>query len=280
MIPATRLLQLIVASTCAMGAMSALCPTRAAHAAPAVAAPPITVAWRDKPPYHYLENGVEQGFLLARTRDIFRAAGIEARFVSEPQKRIWANFAHGMPNYCSISWYRLPEREAVAQYSLPIHTDPPQTVLIAPQAVQQVKAHATLAALMADPRISLGVVDGVSYGPALDALIARSGNQIMRRTVDARQMMRMLAVGRAAYMFIDRDDWDYFRAHEPALTGLVRYDLPDMPGGLQRHITCSRDVSSEVIGRLNQAIANINANVNANANANVNVNGAPAPSRH
>ncbi|WP_295993953.1 ABC transporter substrate-binding protein [Rugamonas sp.] len=284
MIPAQRLLQLLLASTCASRAVAAppAAPTMAAAAiaaatsafaataastAAAAPTPLITVAWRDKPPYHYLENGVEHGFLLVRTHDIFRAAGIATRFVSEPQKRIWASLTHGTPNYCSISWYRLPQREAVAQYSLPIHTDPPQSVLIAPNAVRQLQAHATLAALMADPQVVLGVVDGVSYGPALDALIAHSGNQVMRRTVDPRQMMRMLAVGRAAYMFIDRVDWDYFREHEPALGGLVRRDLPDMPPGLQRHIVCSRDVAPAVMDKLNAAIAAMN------------LSAAPAPSR-
>jgi hypothetical protein len=63
---------------------------------------------------------------------VFATAGLEARFVNEPQKRIWANFQHGTTNYCSISWYRLPEREALAQYSQPFHEDLPHTILIAP----------------------------------------------------------------------------------------------------------------------------------------------------
>ncbi|MES2113856.1 MAG: hypothetical protein V4578_01830, partial [Pseudomonadota bacterium] len=72
------------------------------------AAPIITVSWRDKPPYHYLDNGVPKGFLLERTQAIFAAAGIATRLAPEPQKRIWANFSHGATNYCSFSWYRLP----------------------------------------------------------------------------------------------------------------------------------------------------------------------------
>jgi len=220
----------------------------------AAATPVMTVAWRDKPPYHYIEGGVAKGFLLQRAEEVFAAAGIPARFVNEPQKRIWANFHHGATNYCSLSWYRLPEREAVAQYSLPIHTDPPQSVLISPKAVKEVKAHPTLASLMADEQLTLGVVDGVSYGPELDGMIRSSHNQIMRRTVEATSMMKMLAVGRASYMFVDREDWEYFRRHDPALQVMVRYDFPDMPVGLKRHIVCSRDVPPEIMSRLNAAI--------------------------
>lgn len=222
------------------------------HTAPAAA--PITVAWRDKAPYHYTENGKEQGFLLQRAQQVFAAAGVESRFVTEPAKRIWSNFRSGKQNYCSIGWYRLPEREQIAQFSAPFHLDPPQTVLIAPGAVAQVRGHATLASLLGDMHLTTGIVDGVSYGPELDAMIAHGANQIERRTVDPSGMMRMLAVGRASFMFMDREDWEYYRTREAGLPQTVQHDFPDMPAGLTRYIVCSRDVSADVMARLNKAI--------------------------
>ncbi len=215
----------------------------------------ITVAWRDKPPYHYLDNGAAKGFLLQRTREVFAAAGIEAHYVNEPLKRIWANFQHGATNYCSISWYKLPEREAVAQYTQAIHIDPPHVIMVAPDAEAKVRAHATLASLLADKSLTLAVVDGVSYGSEIDDLIKHSGNQIMRRTVEPKLMLRMLTVGRASFMFADRDDWDFFRKNEKWPRPLVRVDFPNMPPGLKRHIVCSKDVAPEIMDKLNQAIA-------------------------
>lgn len=220
----------------------------------ASASPIVTVSWRDKPPYHYLENGMPKGFLLERTQAIFAAAGIATRLAPEPQKRIWANFSHGATNYCSFSWYRLPEREAVSQYTLPISIDPPHSVLVSADALERVKSHATLAALLADQQLTLGVVDGVSYGPELDAMIARSANKIMRRTVDTTSMMRMLSVGRASFMLVDREDWEYVHRREPILRSTTRLDFPDMPPGLKRYIVCSRDISPQVMDKINQAI--------------------------
>ena len=234
-----------------LAGVCAACVSGAAWSAPS----PITVAWRDKPPYHYMENGVAKGFLLARAQQIFATAGLEARFINEPQKRIWANYQHGATNYCSISWYRLPEREALAQYSQPIHEDLPQTILIAPGMEERVKAHTTLASLLADPTLTLALVEGVSYGATLDAMIKAGKNTIMSRTVETKQMMRMLTVGRASYMFVDREDWEFFRDKEKASQSLVRHDFPDMPGGLKRHIVCSRDVPQDTMNKLNQAIA-------------------------
>jgi len=216
---------------------------------------PLTVVWRDKPPYHYQENGEPKGFLLERVKNIFNVAGVPAQFITEPQKRIWANFRHGAKNYCSISWYRLPEREAVAQFTAAIHEDLPHSVLIAPAYVDKVAAHSTLSSLLNDPELTLGLVDGVSYGPALDQMIKDSKNRIMSRTVEATLMMRMLTVGRASFMFVDREDWDYFRAHETTPQTAVRRDFPDMPPGMKRYILCSKDVPAETMAKLNQAIA-------------------------
>src|SRR5262249_45532562 len=111
-----------------------------------------------------------------------------------------------------------------------------------------------LDALLADSRLTLGLVDGVSYGPELDAKIKRSGNQLMLRTVTTTNMVHMLAAGRASFIFVDRNDWDHLRMRDKELSALVQHDLPDMPPGLKRYIWCSRDVPQHVIARLNQAI--------------------------
>lgn len=218
------------------------------------AATSLTVAWRDKPPYHYIENGVEQGFLLQRAHQVFELAGIPARFVEEPAKRIWANLAAGVPSYCSIGWYKLPEREAIAQFSDIFHTDPPHTLLVAPAAVERVRAHRTLAALLADPQLTLGLVDGTSYGPELDALIKKAGNKLERKVVSPALMTRSVAANRISFMFIDRDDWEYLRTREEDMRKTAQLDLPDMPRGLNRYVVCSKDVPHETMARINKAI--------------------------
>ncbi|MES2152417.1 MAG: transporter substrate-binding domain-containing protein [Pseudomonadota bacterium] len=223
-------------------------------AASVAAAQEITVAWRDKPPLNYLENGVEKGPLMVRARQVFGAAGIQARFVKLPTKRIWASFESGTRNFCSFGWYRLPAREALAQFSVPFHVDPPHQVLIAPNALAAVAVHASLAALLADPALTLGVVDGVSYGAQLDALIGAGVNRVQRRTVEPGAMMRMVAAGRVSFMFTDPEDWSYARAHDSALQQATLREFPDMPPGVQRYIVCSKDVAPIVMERINRAI--------------------------
>jgi uncharacterized protein (TIGR02285 family) len=214
----------------------------------------ITVAWREKPPYHYTEQGVEKGFLLARGKQIFAAAGVEAQFVEEPTKRIWANFQSGKPNYCSLGRYKLNERGAVAQYTLPVHIDPPQAILVAPNAYDKARLHRSLAALFADSSLSVGLIDGVSYGPKIDALIRGAGAERVMRTVDSNNMMRMVAAGRVSYTFADRHGWTYLRERDSTLVAVTEIDFPDNPPGMSRHLMCSKDIPASTMRKLNKAI--------------------------
>lgn len=224
------------------------------YAVGAVGSDTITVAWRDKAPYHYLENGVPQGFLLQRAKQVFAQADIPVIFVETPAKRIWHDFEQGRHAFCSIGWYRLPERERLGQFSHSLHTDPPQTLLVGPKARHYVQGHASFAALLADPSIEIGMVDGVSYGAQLDALIAHSANRIKLLTVPPLSLMRMVAADRVTYMLADQADWQYLRSHESGLENLTEQHFADMPPGLKRYIICSKDVPKAVMQRLNQAI--------------------------
>lgn len=214
----------------------------------------ITVVWREKPPYQYLEGGVEKGALLARARALFRQAGVDARFERVPSKRIWANFQSGVNNTCSFGWYRLPEREALTWFSLPFAEDPPQQVLVGPAAEAGVAAHPTLAVLFADRRYRAGFVDGVSFGPVLDAMIAANSDHIERRTVEPTAMMRMVVAGRYAYTLVDVADFAYYRDRDPLIRDAALRSFPDAPPGLQRHVVCSKDIPASVLARIDRAI--------------------------
>ena len=218
----------------------------------------ITVAWRIKPPHQYIANGVAKGILLERAKLIFSQAKINTRFVEEPAKRIWNNFAAGTKNYCSFGWYRIPERESIAQFSGVFHSDPPHTILVTPTALKLVAAHPSLSALLADSSLTLGIVDSVSYGPELDTMIKNAKTRIERSTTLPMNMARMIAANRASFMFIDRADWEYLKDSDEYLRQTHQIDLPGMPPGQDRYIVCSKDIKSEQMQRINGVIQKIN----------------------
>lgn len=221
---------------------------------PDAGAQEITVAWRDNPPYNFVEQGVEQGFLLARGKLIFQQARVPARFVLEPTKRIWAKFQVGTPGYCSLGRYRIAAREPLMQYSLPIHIDPPRIVLAAPAAADKVRAHQSLSSLLSDPTLVMGMSDGASFGTEIDAMLASAHAKVERRTVESPLMMKLLAADRVSFVIVDRLAWQYWRMHDPAALGVAPREFADMPPGQKRYLVCSKDVPAEVMQRLNRVV--------------------------
>lgn len=216
--------------------------------------PVISVVWRDKPPYYYTEGGVEKGFLRERTRHVFDEARVPLRFIDEPTKRVWANLQAGKPNYCALGRYRNAERASYTQYTHALHVDPPQYLLTSPAMLENIRAHKTLAGVLADPKLEVGLIDGGSYGPELDAMVRAGLNKVTVRTVSSFILMRMVAAGRMSYTFADRYSWDYVRARDPLVATLTPVELPDMAPGMTRYLVCSRNMPPQVMQHLNKAI--------------------------
>lgn len=222
----------------------------------------ITVAWREKPPHQYIENGKEQGILLELSKRVFMDSQIPTRFVEEPAKRIWQNFSNKTPNYCSFGWYKIPEREALVQFSTSIYKDPPHILLVANAALASVNRHKNLQSLLADPQLSLAIVDGVSYGEKLDQLFLTSQNKIIRSSAAPMIMARMVNANRASMMLIDREDWNYLSSKEEQLMELTQVDIDGMPAGLDRYIVCSKDIPATTMKKINQTLSKLNSSNN------------------
>lgn len=241
-----RMLAAVVGVLLAIGSV-----VPAAHAAE-----PLRVVFRDKPPYSYVENGVQKGFLLEKTRRIMSRAGIEANFVIVPPKRIFQELRQNAEPVCSFGWYKIPAREKYALFSRPIHQDRPHVILANPASAAKVRRHRSLKEVMADPELVLAVADGVSYGPELDVMIKTFAGKVDRALVSPLQVAKKVAFGRADMMFIDQDDYDFLMKTDAEFKAndMVRILFPDLPPGLKRYILCSRKVGPDVMTRIDTAI--------------------------
>jgi len=198
---------------------------------------------------------VPKGILIDESAAIFREAGISFQFAELPLKRIVNDLEANQEPICSPGWYKLPERERIGRFSLPILRDRPRVVLAAAQAAPAVRAHATLQSLTQDPQLTMAVIDGVSMGAELDAMIARMPHKPVVATVTALHLPKMVIAGRADYMLIDQADFDYLNSKsEIGDNGLELIRFADMPPGLPRYLWCSRAVSPALVERLNIAI--------------------------
>ena len=223
--------------------------------APARAQSTLAIEYRDKPPYTYTQDGKPAGFLMERTAQVLKRAGIEARFAEVPIRRTLLSLQANATALCSPGLYKTPEREAYARYSLPIHRDRPHVVLAHGSVAGQIRAFTRIAQLFADPTLQPGLLDGVSYGVPLDQALASAARTPLRAQLSPLQLARMVGARRVDYMLIDQEDLGWLRKDpEFANLPLVRIDFADMPRGELRYLACSQQVSRETLDRINQAI--------------------------
>lgn len=224
----------------------------------ALAQPPLAVEYRDKPPYTYTQDGKPAGFLMERTMQLLKRAGIDARFAEVPIRRTLLNLQGNTQALCSPGLYKTPEREAYARFSLPIHRDRPHVVLAHGSVAAQIRSLTRVSQLFADPTLQPGLLDGVSYGVQLDQALAAAARTPLRAQLSPLQLARMVGARRVDYMLIDQEDLAWLRK-DPDFTGLplVRVDFPDMPRGELRYLACSQQVPPQVMGRINQAIRDL-----------------------
>lgn len=220
--------------------------------------PDIVVLYRDKPPYFYTQDGRPAGFLLERTMEMFKRAGLPVRFEEAPVKRITMLVQNSPTPVCSPGWYKLPEREEYARFSLAIHEDKPHLLLVGAHAADKMRTAKSLQEVLANPQLKVGKVSGASYGAVLDAMIAAAAQVPMDSTVSPLGMAKMIGAGRADYMFIDEEDYKYLnRRGDVDAEGMVPLRFHDMPPGLKRYIMCSKSVSPQALARLDHAIARV-----------------------
>lgn len=216
---------------------------------------PLSIEYRDKPPYSYTLDGKPAGFLMERTARLLKRAGIEARYAEVPIRRTLLNLQGNQTALCSPGLYKNPEREGFARFSLPIHRDKPHVVLANAAAAAQIRAIPRIAQLFADASLQPGLLEGVSYGVQLDQFLAAATRPALRAQLSPLQLARMVGARRVDYMLIDEEDLNWLRK-DPEFTPLplVRIEFADMPRGELRYLACSMQVTPHTMDKLNQTI--------------------------
>lgn len=216
---------------------------------------PIEVYYNERPPYLVSspDGRSVSGLTGTPAALAFQRAGIAHTWVHMPTTRQIATLKQNERAACAVGWFRNGERERFARYTRPIYRDRPTVAL----------AHAGF-----DPRLprlddifarspgtKVLVKSGFSYGPYIDALLARWPQASLTTTSENTEMVRMVAMQRGDFMFAAEEEADYLveKAGVPRdRVRLMRFS--DMPDGEYRHIICSMKVPAMLIERLDAAI--------------------------
>lgn len=148
---------------------------------------------------------------------------------------------------CSVAYIRTPERERVMTYSIPDLLLPPNGITVRREDLARfggLAAPVSLAKLLADPTLRLGVADGRSYGPGIDAaLLAVAGQpQVYRRQGEDlyQSLVQMLVRGRLDYVLGYPYEARYVAGELGLGEAIVNLPLVEAPDFTFAHVVCPR----------------------------------------
>lgn len=214
----------------------------------------ITIHYHNRRPFYMRDGDRVHGLVIDPIARAFGAAGIVHVWRETPAKRQLEIIAAGEERSCAAGWFKTPEREAFARYSLPIYRDKP-FVAVVRAADDFFGERPTLEEAFKDTRLNLLVKKGYSYGPLIDQRLQALAPQRIITTADNEDILKMIEHRRADYNLITEEEAsDLLASPEVKAENFKIVRFADMPAGGKRYIICSKKVAEEEMAHLNEAI--------------------------
>ncbi len=214
----------------------------------------ITLHYNERPPYLKTTPQGAKGLTATPASQAFTVAEIPYKWQITPSKRQMYFLEINQGCDCLVGWFKNPEREKFAKYTMSIYQDKPQ-IALARADNKKLYSGMTVDKALSDPSIVLKVKSGYSYGSFLDKKIAQYKPAKEETTVENNRMLIHIHLRRADYLFIAPEEADNLIM----TSGLPKTDFKyitfsNMPRGEKRYILCSEKVPDTVIKKLNTVI--------------------------
>lgn len=213
----------------------------------------ITLSFNDRPPYLVAgADGSASGLTGTPAAEAFRAAGIDVAWSKVPPNRQLVVIKEGGQN-CAIGWYKTAEREQFAKFTKPIYRDKPTVIIANPKFAAG--DNAKLSDILATKGVRVLVKENFTYGPYIDAALDKVKAAQTKSNGTSTQMLQLVNANSVDFMFASEEEASYLVEQSGIGAGnFKQIKMPDVPVGDDRYIMCSKDVSDDVIGKLNKAI--------------------------
>lgn len=218
------------------------------------AQPSLIVHYHERSPYYITDADSLDGLCGKRAERIFKEAGIRVQWQQTPAKRQLDIIKKNQGRECALGWFKTPEREKFAQFSLPVYRDKP-TIAIARADNEKIQTGQTLDSVLTNFRLHLLKKEGYSYGRLIDRKIKAHHPHETLTTASNTGMLKMIRNHRADYMFIAEEEAeDLLRKTGTDASTFKFIRFTDMPDGNYRHIICTPKVDAEILQKINKAI--------------------------
>ncbi len=225
-----------------------------ACAAPVHADDALVLYYHERPPYSAKQaDGGVRGITADIAAKALHAAGIAFRWEDIPSARQLEVIKRNESQACGLGWFKRPDREAFAKFTVAIYRDLP-TIVVARPDDGRFTGTPTLDKLFADKTLTLLTKTGYSYGAEIDAKITADSPTLRTDPSDNRTMLGMVSHKRVDYMIMAEEEARDLLTEAEFEKSIAIYHLGDAPPGEYRYIMCSQSVPDALIARINQAI--------------------------
>lgn len=223
------------------------------YGAQAQAAAPITVYYEERAPLQVRSGDTLGGLVGGPAALAFQGAKIDVAWESASMGRALHILRENQGMACVVALFKTKERMAYAKYSKPIYRDGPK-VLLARRSVN-IPSGSTLSEALSSPEVRLVVRSGYSYGKHIDDLLPHVRAVTIASPKSNRQLSELLVADRADMLIASEEESAILLAQlDSKASQLQVLHFPDLLPGEERHISCTRNVSDEVIERLDGVI--------------------------
>ncbi len=229
----------------------------------------LNAGYLEFPPYCYTaENGTANGTLILLAARIFNKAGVEFRYQRLPARRILLNIKH-FDNFASVGWFKNPEREEFATFSLPIYKNKPIGLLVRFKDRYKFSRYSTMESLLANTNFKIGHIHGHSAGVYLEPLLQKYPGNVAKISGTKLQMVKMLIAERVDAIILAPEELPVLVQKSGfSKKEFAHVSFKDIPEGNKRYLIFSKSVAPETISRINKAILEIVGDLNKGEHGN------------
>ncbi len=213
----------------------------------------VTVHFYERPPYASRQpDGSVKGLTANPVLQALATMAEPYQWSETPAKRQLSMLEHNSGRDCGIGWFRNPDRERFAKFSVPIYRDLPPVAIVNPQ--RRLPKTATVAEVLATPDMRVLIKDGLTYGGHVGGLLKSARAQVEAVSLDSTQIIRMVAANRADMMFATGEEAPILLRSLGDDAALQVHRFPEIPAGEHRYLMCSKQVDDAWLARFNKAI--------------------------
>lgn len=220
----------------------------------------ITLHYHERPPYYVTGPLGVYGLCADPAKRAFKNADIQFQWEKTPARRQLDILKGNNSKDCLLGWFRNPEREQFAKFSIPIYQDKP-SIALALADNPRLHFNDSLEVIFRNPELVLLRKNGYSYGEFIDARINELNPRQLMTTAENIGMLKMIHSGRADYFFISEEEaMELISSSGLLQTDFALLRFANIPKGNNRYLLFSQRVEDRVIERINKALEEIGSN--------------------